>query len=499
MYVRLDCRCGCVVQEGRLTKLTLIQAVLRTCAKPQLGPELLCGAPQIGIRLAPRTELQSRLQNQGCMPISIIDIVFFYIYRYKKKKRKENHTRLENMADVHYQGFVPHRPPVPMVRSMSFNGLPTGHGVWHTPASPLDIPGAALPHRSRRLPYLLSVSVPDNADAVLSRSLLEQCRLDSISDNSPRSSSLKQYGSWASKVFSEVASSNKASLSTCASSNNLEEATEAQSGVQGTDTTFTKKKYTERRPELQDSALSAALRGSYLEKEGSKASDQIEGVRTPSRDAHEGNQRQFKTLQSDQDDRHIARTSPRETVPGDQVVPILIPSNQRSSPATSSTGSSSSAETWSDWSGLSSPGSTSHSYQRRALLDRLMEYCYAILANNDTEVKGDASTSYAQSSTCSPSQGSAGQNTETPGQYSSHGRSNKKRSSHKESDASGDSEDDGDKGLGSKRVKTEENMGKRLACPFFKRNPQRYLEERSCVGPGWRTVHRLKWVDTSIP
>lgn len=393
------------------------------------------------------------------------------------------------MADVHYRGFVPHRPAVPMVRSMSFHGLPTGHGIWHTPASPLDIPGASLPRRSRRLPYLLSVSVPDNADAVLSRSLLEQCHLDNISDHSPRSSSLKQYGSWASKVFSEVASSNKASLSTCASSDILEEATEADSIVDGADTMFVKNKYTERRLETQASALSAALRGSHQNKVGSKIPNQIESVRTPSRDAQDENQRHGKILQSNHDDHQPAEMPPSETSTGEQlVVPISIPSNQRSSPANSiTTGSSSSTGTWSDWSEVSSPGYLSQSDRRRALADRLMEYCYAILANNDT----DTSTSHAQASTSSSSQGGASQNIPTTGQ-SGNGRSNK-RSSHRESDASGDSDDDeGDKGLGPKRVKMEENMGKRLACPFFKRNPQRYQEERSCVGPGWRTVHRLK-------
>lgn len=57
-----------------------------------------------------------------------------------------------------------------------------------------------------------------------------------------------------------------------------------------------------------------------------------------------------------------------------------------------------------------------------------------------------------------------------------------------------DGEDDGDKHPRQKKAKVGdgEPSNKRLACPFFKHNPQRYQEERSCVGPGWRTVHRLK-------
>lgn len=410
------------------------------------------------------------------------------------------------MADVHYQGFMAHRPPVPMVRSLSFHGLPTGHGIWQTPALPLDIPGASPPRRSRRLPYLLSVSVPDNADAVLSRSLLEQFRLDSISDNSPRSSSLKQHSSWASKVFSEVAGSNKASLSTCASSHVQEDATAQDthsSIVGGTETDFAKKKATEKRPALQASALSAALRESlHLNKEKSNAPTQSEPNRPLSRDAHQAagptrHQGRVEILQRKHDSPETVglplppgQTS-KEEQQKKQAVPILIPPIQCLSPDTSCTGSTSSTGTgyW-DWPDTSSPGLMSQSGQREALLDRLMEYCYAILANKYTEFKGEASASGGPSSASSSHQDSARGSQDH--RQSGHDKS-KKRTSHNESEASGDSDDDeGNRGLASKRVKMEENMGKRLACPFFKRNPQRYQEERSCVGPGWRTVHRLK-------
>jgi hypothetical protein len=32
----------------------------------------------------------------------------------------------------------------------------------------------------------------------------------------------------------------------------------------------------------------------------------------------------------------------------------------------------------------------------------------------------------------------------------------------------------------------------KLACPFYKRDPEKYSHIRSCVGPGWDSVHRLK-------
>ena len=36
------------------------------------------------------------------------------------------------------------------------------------------------------------------------------------------------------------------------------------------------------------------------------------------------------------------------------------------------------------------------------------------------------------------------------------------------------------------------NSLRRFACPFFKRNPRRYHQWRSCPGPGWASVHRIK-------
>ncbi|KAJ2893951.1 uncharacterized protein MKZ38_008057 [Zalerion maritima] len=33
---------------------------------------------------------------------------------------------------------------------------------------------------------------------------------------------------------------------------------------------------------------------------------------------------------------------------------------------------------------------------------------------------------------------------------------------------------------------------KKLACPFYKRNPRKYANGQACTGPGWDTTHRLK-------
>lgn len=59
-----------------------------------------------------------------------------------------------------------------------------------------------------------------------------------------------------------------------------------------------------------------------------------------------------------------------------------------------------------------------------------------------------------------------------------------------------DEEDDDGKGGSApnrtvKRSKTQDDR-KRFACPFFKYNPERFKEHRSCCGPGWLEIHRLK-------
>jgi hypothetical protein len=38
----------------------------------------------------------------------------------------------------------------------------------------------------------------------------------------------------------------------------------------------------------------------------------------------------------------------------------------------------------------------------------------------------------------------------------------------------------------------------RFACPFFKHDPQLYGSRRSCPGPGWPTVHRMKYLDLAL-
>lgn len=41
-------------------------------------------------------------------------------------------------------------------------------------------------------------------------------------------------------------------------------------------------------------------------------------------------------------------------------------------------------------------------------------------------------------------------------------------------------------------VKASNSNSPLFACPFYKHDPERYEAARSCCGPGWSTVHRLK-------
>jgi hypothetical protein len=59
-------------------------------------------------------------------------------------------------------------------------------------------------------------------------------------------------------------------------------------------------------------------------------------------------------------------------------------------------------------------------------------------------------------------------------------------------DVEGSSDDDTDEGLKDTKRSKEASTTLRFACPFYKHNPVRYGTSRSCVGPGWKSVHRVK-------
>ncbi|KAL7623804.1 hypothetical protein AAE478_005357 [Parahypoxylon ruwenzoriense] len=62
------------------------------------------------------------------------------------------------------------------------------------------------------------------------------------------------------------------------------------------------------------------------------------------------------------------------------------------------------------------------------------------------------------------------------------------------SSAGGD-EDDQNRG-NSKRAKKDIELEQKFACPFYKHDPKAHRKHRSCAGPGWPSLHRLKCNET---
>ncbi|KAL0941189.1 uncharacterized protein CTRU02_203952 [Colletotrichum truncatum] len=58
-------------------------------------------------------------------------------------------------------------------------------------------------------------------------------------------------------------------------------------------------------------------------------------------------------------------------------------------------------------------------------------------------------------------------------------------------DQKSDNEEEEDRDRGQKRAKTA-NDKRKFACPFFKYDQARYKDQRTCCGPGWHEIHRLK-------
>lgn len=70
-----------------------------------------------------------------------------------------------------------------------------------------------------------------------------------------------------------------------------------------------------------------------------------------------------------------------------------------------------------------------------------------------------------------------------------------KRKSRQEGTPPPDDDDEGSpnkRRRGSMATSDESETGVRFACPFYKHDPNRYRNRRTCAGPGWPTVHRMK-------
>jgi hypothetical protein len=131
--------------------------------------------------------------------------------------------------------------------------------------------------------------------------------------------------------------------------------------------------------------------------------------------------------------------------------------------------------------------------QKEEILNRLMLHFYELFAG----------TTFAQctSNNSSSPTISSKQSAQTSGKAA---RSTGRKRKSKES-SEGDEREDEDKDKSSKRPRglgdadrEENSLARRLACPYYKKNRGRFQPSRACAGPGWLTVHRLKYVLLNI-
>ena len=113
---------------------------------------------------------------------------------------------------------------------------------------------------------------------------------------------------------------------------------------------------------------------------------------------------------------------------------------------------------------------------------------YAFVTSYPAESSHSSTYQRRNSSQSSPSNSNSGQPSD------SRGRSKGRRNSD---DANGDDENENnDSERGSKSsqspASTRTKVWTRLACPYFKHEPERHQKWPSCKGPGWVTVHRVK-------
>ena len=124
---------------------------------------------------------------------------------------------------------------------------------------------------------------------------------------------------------------------------------------------------------------------------------------------------------------------------------------------------------------------------RRQIVDRLMLEVHVLL-NRQIGIRsrtGSAQSSCNQAFEQDPAREPAG----NPGD-------NRKRSRDDDSGSEMPGDGSGD-GSPAKRQKTNvpaaNDKPRKLACPYYKRNPGLHQKYRSCAGPGWSSCHRVKY------
>jgi len=132
----------------------------------------------------------------------------------------------------------------------------------------------------------------------------------------------------------------------------------------------------------------------------------------------------------------------------------------------------------------------SRAERKRILLERLMHYFHSIIATCPPQTRA-----HAGSTQSCPRQAGDPVSSGNAGQPAGHGGSAGRHQDCRKrppDDEDGDDEGDGSERKRPRRLEEAEEPPLRLACPYFKKNPRRYRLSRSCPGPGWSTVHRVK-------
>ncbi|KAI1762554.1 hypothetical protein GGR53DRAFT_521585 [Hypoxylon sp. FL1150] len=126
-----------------------------------------------------------------------------------------------------------------------------------------------------------------------------------------------------------------------------------------------------------------------------------------------------------------------------------------------------------------------------ATFNRWLDKRLAIISWPHTYEASEASeasgTSASGSGGTESGSGNSGQ-----GQSGRSSRSKRRLSGDDQGKSSANGDDDDPNRSGNKRAKTDNEQEPKFACPFFKHNAKAHSKNRSCTGPGWTTLHRLK-------
>lgn len=142
----------------------------------------------------------------------------------------------------------------------------------------------------------------------------------------------------------------------------------------------------------------------------------------------------------------------------------------------------------------SAPPELDRDARKKILLDRLMNYFFTFLAAR-SPLPGLHQTANGEPSS-QPRDGQGDWIGRTSAVAEKSSLDGQKRSrAEKQHESDGEDGDEGDEERPRKRVRIRQGDPSRtlFACPYFKRNRRKYQQWRSCPGPGWATVHRVKY------